>query len=39
MLDLKNISIVFNEGTVDEKKALNDINLSMEKRRFRNCNR
>ncbi|MCM3740730.1 ABC transporter ATP-binding protein [Oceanobacillus luteolus] len=34
MLDLKNISIVFNEGTVDEKKALNDINLSMRKGDF-----
>lgn len=30
MLNIKNISIVFNEGTVDEKKALNYINLKLE---------
>ena len=30
MLEIKNISIVFNEGTVDEKKALNQINLTLE---------
>lgn len=29
MLDLKNISITFNEGTLDEKKALQNINLSL----------
>lgn len=34
MLEIKNISIVFNEGTVDEKKALNDINLYLEKGDF-----
>ena len=34
MLDVKNISIVFNEGTVDEKTALNNINLSLEKGDF-----
>lgn len=34
MLKLKNISLTFNEGTLDEKKALNDINLEMEKGEF-----
>ncbi|OIJ18431.1 ABC transporter ATP-binding protein [Anaerobacillus alkalidiazotrophicus] len=30
MLQLNNISITFNEGTLDEKKALQNINLSLE---------
>lgn len=30
MLEIKDISIIFNEGTVDEKKALNHINLHLE---------
>lgn len=34
MLEIKDISIVFNEGTVDEKKALNQINLTLEKGDF-----
>lgn len=34
MLEIKNISLVFNEGTVDEKKALNDINLNLEQGDF-----
>ncbi|AXI10753.1 ATP-binding cassette domain-containing protein [Oceanobacillus sp. 143] len=34
MLKLNNISITFNEGTPDEKKALNDINLELEKGDF-----
>ncbi|WP_156854092.1 ABC transporter ATP-binding protein [Oceanobacillus sp. AG] len=34
MLDVKKISVVFNEGTVDEKKALNNINISLEKGDF-----
>ncbi|MHA6250575.1 ABC transporter ATP-binding protein [Oceanobacillus sp. CAU 1775] len=34
MLEIKDISIVFNEGTVDEKKALNNINLTLDKGDF-----
>lgn len=34
MLEIKDISIVFNEGTVDEKKALNNINLTLAKGDF-----
>lgn len=34
MLEIKDISIVFNEGTVDEKKALNNINLKLDKGDF-----
>ncbi|WP_188455106.1 ABC transporter ATP-binding protein [Virgibacillus oceani] len=34
MLKLKNISITFNEGTPDEKKALADINLDLEQGEF-----
>ncbi|AIF44792.1 MULTISPECIES: ABC transporter ATP-binding protein [Virgibacillus] len=34
MLDLKDISITFNEGTPDEKKALTDINLNLKKGDF-----
>ena len=34
MLEVKNISVVFNEGTVDEKKALTNINLQLEKGDF-----
>ena len=29
MLELKNVSVVFNEGTVNEKVALNDISLKL----------
>ena len=29
MLDLNHVSMTFNPGTVNEKKALNDINLHM----------
>ena len=34
MLELKNVSKTFNPGTVNEKKALSDINLSVEKGEF-----
>ncbi|MCT2536153.1 ABC transporter ATP-binding protein [Aquibacillus koreensis] len=34
MLDLKDISVTFNEGTPDEKKALQDINLTLEQGDF-----
>src|SRR5690625_3167182 len=34
MLDLKQISVTFNEGTLDEKKALQNINLRLEKGEF-----
>lgn len=34
MLKLKNISITFNEGTLDEKKALKNINLELDKGEF-----
>jgi putative ABC transport system ATP-binding protein len=34
VLELKNISLVFNEGTVDEKKALTDTNLKLDKGDF-----
>lgn len=34
MLDLRNISITFNEGTPDEKKALQNINLQLKKGEF-----
>ncbi len=34
MLEIKDISLVFNEGTVDEKKALNDIYLHLEQGDF-----
>lgn len=34
MLDLRNIVLTFNEGTPDEKKALQQINLSLEKEDF-----
>lgn len=34
MLEIKDISIIFNEGTVDEKKALNNINLDLVKGDF-----
>ena len=30
MLDLNHVSMTFNPGTVNEKKALTDINLHME---------
>ena len=30
MLELKDVSVVFNEGTVNEKVALNNINLALE---------
>ena len=29
MLELKNVSVIFNEGTVNEKVALSDINLKL----------
>ena len=31
MLELKDVSVVFNEGTVNEKVALNNINLALDK--------
>ncbi|MGM8365983.1 ABC transporter ATP-binding protein [Virgibacillus sp. W0181] len=34
MLNLRNISITFNEGTPDEKKALRDVNLQLNKGEF-----
>lgn len=34
MLDVHNLSITFNEGTLDEKKALQDINLHLKKGDF-----
>lgn len=34
MLKLKNISVTFNEGTLDEKKALKDIQLEVKKGEF-----
>lgn len=34
MLEIKDISLVFNETTVDEKKALNNINLNLEQGDF-----
>ena len=34
MLNVENISITFNEGTLDEKKALQHINLHMKKGDF-----
>lgn len=34
MLDLKHISVTFNEGTLDEKRALRHINLHLEKGEF-----
>ncbi|WP_058305847.1 ABC transporter ATP-binding protein [Gracilibacillus massiliensis] len=34
MLNMKDISITFNEGTLDEKKALQNINLEMQKGDF-----
>ncbi|KAB8137923.1 ABC transporter ATP-binding protein [Gracilibacillus oryzae] len=34
MLNMKNISITFNEGTLDEKNALQDINLHLKKGDF-----
>ena len=34
MLEVRNVSVVFNEGTVDEKRALTDINLHLKKGDF-----
>ena len=34
MLELKDVSVVFNEGTVNEKVALNNINLALDKGDF-----
>src|SRR5699024_7572262 len=34
MLNLKNISVTFNEGTPDEKHALNDVNLQLKSGEF-----
>ena len=34
MLELKNISVVFNQGTVNEKIALSHVNLELEKGDF-----
>ena len=34
MLELKNVSKTFNPGTVNEKKALSNINLSVKKGEF-----
>lgn len=34
MLNLKNISVTFNEGTPDEKHALNDVNLQLKRGEF-----
>ena len=34
MLDLNHVSMTFNPGTVNEKKALTDINLHMESGEF-----
>ena len=34
MLDVHNLSITFNEGTLDEKKALQDINLHLKEGDF-----
>ena len=35
MLELKHIMKTFNAGTVNEKKALNDLSLTLKRRRFR----
>ncbi len=34
MLHLHNLSVTFNEGTMDEKKALQNVNLSLKKGDF-----
>ena len=34
MLNLQHISVTFNEGTLDEKKALQNINLRLKKGEF-----
>lgn len=34
MLSIKNLSIVFNEGTINERKALNQLNLTLEEGDF-----
>ena len=39
MLELKNISKTFNAGTVNQKVALNGLNLTHERGRFRHRHR